>query len=207
VTTYTYVCKRLLEHPATLRSERPPGSGNMCSYDPFFAAGPSSTMSALRENRDRKGQSLADLCHNIGSANPWLIPGLAHQLHIPRMRALTSMRGPLLAVRAAAPGHRERPSGLFKLHEQRIGNEAGSQRIDVAVAPGVVSMGKEALGHEKIQIIRGRGDGHIMQPPFLLDLSCGPSAEIRGHAAIDHIEHVHRFHSCPLAEWIVDRIK
>ena len=58
-------------------------------------------------------------------------------------------------------GCRQRPSRPFEQSEQMIGNETTSRRIDVAVAPCVLAVGKKALRHHQMQIILGAGHGDV----------------------------------------------
>src|ERR1700720_3117991 len=58
-------------------------------------------------------------------------------------------------------GHRERPSRFLEQSEQTIGNEAGSRRINVPVAPRLLAVGKKALRYDQMQIILGTRHGDV----------------------------------------------
>lgn len=63
----------------------------------------------------------------------------------------------------------------------------------MAVAQAVLAMREETLRQHQMQIILGPGHSDIEQPSLLLDFMGLAGAEIRGHAAIDDVEHEHGF--------------
>ena len=75
------------------------------------------------------------------------------------------------------------------------------------VALGVLPMGEEALRHDEMQIVLRAGHRDIEQPAFLLELGRGAGAEIGGMQPSTAFRTKTAFHSCPFAEWIVDRIR
>src|SRR4029453_18054818 len=96
-------------------------------------------------------------------------------------------RGPRLCI-----GCGWRPVRPLEQPEKMLGNKTGSRCIDVAVTLRVLTVRKKALGYDKMQIILGAGHGDVKQPTFFFDLGRCPDAEVRGHTAIDHIEHKDR---------------
>ena len=59
-------------------------------------------------------------------------------------------------------------------------------------------MSEEPLRQDKVQTVFGAGHRDIEQPALFLDFSARAGPEIGGNAAIDHIEHKHRFPFLPL---------
>ena len=68
----------------------------------------------------------------------------------------------------------------------------------MAVALRMLAVGEEALRHHQVQVVLGAGHGDVEQAAFFFELRAGAGAEIGGHAAIDHIEHVDRLPFLPL---------
>ena len=131
-------------------------------------------------------------------SNPGATPRLwiARQLlyrHIPRMRAPTSTRNSPLLAHGGRARLDQRPRRLFEQAEKALRNEARARRIDVAVALRVLAMREEALRHDQMQIVLGARHRDIEQPALLLDLGRGAGAEIGRDAAVDDVEHEHRF--------------
>jgi hypothetical protein len=54
----------------------------------------------------------------------------------------------------------------------RIGDEACTLRVNVAVAKAARAVGEEALRQHEMKLISGAGHGHIQQPPLFFDLRC-----------------------------------
>ena len=127
---------------------------------------------------------------------------------MPRMRAPTSTRtafarGPCTRLR-----RHYRPCRPFEKAEQSIGNEARSRRIDMPIALRVLPMREEALRHDEVKIVLGARHGDIEQAALLLDLGRDvPVPRSEGMQPSTTLSTKTDFHSWPLAEWIVERIR
>ena len=75
------------------------------------------------------------------------------------------------------------------------------------IALGVLPMGEEALRHDEMQIVLGAGHRDIEQSAFLLDSAVVPAPRSDGMQPSTAFRTKIDFHSCPFAEWIVDRIR
>src|SRR5450759_2743854 len=73
------------------------------------------------------------------------------------------------------------------------------------VASSRLLMGKEPLRHNQIQIIFRSGHRHIKKPSLLLDFFHRPVAISDGMQPSTTFRTRTAFHSCPFAEWIVDK--
>ena len=75
------------------------------------------------------------------------------------------------------------------------------------VTLGILAMGKEALRHNKVEIVLGASHGDIEQSPFLFQFRRGTDTEIGRHAAIDNIEHINGFPLLALGRVDSERIQ
>src|SRR5258708_31382914 len=98
-------------------------------------------------------------------------------------------RGP----RRGRIGRRRWPGGLFEQPEQSRRNEPCPGGVDMPVALGMLAMGEEALWYHEMEVVLGARHRNIEQAAFFLDFGRRAGAEIRWHAAVDDIEHIHRF--------------
>ena len=57
----------------------------------------------------------------------------------------------------------------------------------------MLTVREKALRDDQMQVVFGPSHGDIEQPTFFFDLCRRSGAEVRRHAAVDHIEHEHRF--------------
>src|SRR6266481_1159852 len=89
--------------------------------------------------------------------------------------------------------HRQRPRRQFKQPEQTIWNEPRPRGIDVAVTSRMLTVREEALRHDQMQIVLGAGHGDVEKSAFFLEFGARASAQVGRQAAIDHVEHEHRF--------------
>ena len=104
-------------------------------------------------------------------------------------------------------GRHKRPGRPLEQFQQLFGDEARPGGIEMAIALRVLSVDEEPLRHDQMKVILCAGHGNVEQSTFLLDLGRRTGTEVRRHAAVDDVEQIDRFHSWPLAEWIVDRIR
>ena len=63
----------------------------------------------------------------------------------------------------------------------------------MAIALGVLAVGKKALRHDKVQTVLRPRHGDIEQPALLFNFRRRPSAEVGWNAAVDGIEDKDRF--------------
>jgi hypothetical protein len=68
------------------------------------------------------------------------------------------------------------------------GNEPAAPCKDMTVAATGLLMGIETLRHNQVQFILRPRHGHMKKTALLFDLLGGTGGEIRGNAAIDHIQ-------------------
>ena len=66
------------------------------------------------------------------------------------------------------------------------------------VTLGVLTMRKEALGDDEMQIVLGSGHRDIEQPPLFFDFGCRAGAEIGGNAAVHGVQDEDRLPFLPL---------
>jgi hypothetical protein len=100
-----------------------------------------------------------------------------------------------------------RPGGALELTKQRIWDEARTGGIDVPVARRGLAVSEEALRHDEVQIVLGARHRDIKQPALFLDLVAVPMPRSEGMQPSTTFMTKTDFHSWPLAEWIVDRIR
>src|SRR6185369_4964490 len=109
----------------------------------------------------------------------------------PDIDRLPRHRGP--GIRAAG----ERPGATLEVLPDRGRDEPRAGRIHVTVAAAALLVSKEALRHDKMEVILGAGHRHIEQAALLLDLLRGAGGEVRRNAAVDAVEHENRFPLLP----------
>jgi len=126
-----------------------------------------------------------------------------------RTRAATSTLAVPDAAGADAPAPATSPPATSATRSAAAerSDEPRQRRVDMPVAVRILLVDVEALRHHELQLLLRPGHRDVEQPPLLLDLVARPRAHVGGDAAVDDVEDVHDFHSCPLAEWIVDRIR
>ena len=88
----------------------------------------------------------------------------------------------------------------------RIRNKARPLRVDVAVAGAALAVCEETLGNHQVKLILGSRHGDIEQPAFLLYF-LEPVARSDGRHPSTVLSRKTAAHSCPLAEWRVERIR
>ena len=91
--------------------------------------------------------------------------------------------------------------------EQSIGNETRSSGVDMPIALRVLAVGEETLRHDEVKIVLGARHRDIEQAPLLLDLVGIPVPRSEGMQPSTTLSTNTDFHSWPLAEWIVERIR
>ncbi len=78
----------------------------------------------------------------------------------------------------------------------------------MAVALRMLAVGEEALRHHQMQIVLGARHRDIEQAAFFLDLGrLVPAPRSEGMQPSTTLSTNTDFHSWPLAEWMVDRIR
>ena len=107
------------------------------------------------------------------------------------MRAPISTGWPATLASAAAPA--TRPGAAFEMAQNFGRDETRARGIHVAVAVRRWPCAKNRCGTIRCRSILGARHGDVEQPPLLLDLGDWPVPRSDGHAAIDGIEHEHRF--------------
>ena len=129
-----------------------------------------------------------------------LPPHRAHPRRHVDLRSAAS-RSPRLALRA-------RPHALLEQPRDRRRDEARAQRVHVAVAAVRLIVRVEALRHDDVELVLRARHRDVEQPPLLLDLVASmPVARSDGMQPSTALSTNTDFHSCPLAEWMVERIR
>ena len=77
----------------------------------------------------------------------------------------------------------------------------------MAVAARGLAVHEEALRRDQVQAVLGPRHRDVEQPALLLDLLRAADAEIGGMQPSTALSTKTFFHSWPLAEWMVDRIR
>jgi hypothetical protein len=77
----------------------------------------------------------------------------------------------------------------------------------VAVALRMLPVGEEALRNDEIQIVLRASHRNVQKSAFFLDLLNGTGPRSDGMQPSTTLSTNTDFHSCPLAEWIVDKIR
>src|SRR3954468_7609116 len=88
---------------------------------------------------------------------------------------------------------RARPDALLEKPRGRRRNKSRAQRVQIAVAAVGLIVGVEALRHDDVELILGARHRDVKEPPLLLDLVRVAGGQIRRDAAINSVEHEHRF--------------
>src|SRR5690606_18371626 len=108
---------------------------------------------------------------------------------------------------AGCGGRRRRPGADVKMRKHRRRDEASARGVDVAVAARGRAMREEALRRDQAGLVLRARHRDIEQPALSSISALSPTARSDGMQPSTTLSTKTFFHSCPLAEWIVDRIR
>jgi hypothetical protein len=78
--------------------------------------------------------------------------------------------------------------------------------VETPIALGVLAMSEETLRDDQMKIVPCACHGDIKEASFFLYFCRSACAKVGRHAAVNDVQYTD-FHSCPFAEWIVERIR
>ena len=104
----------------------------------------------------------------------------------------------------AAPGTH---GHVFEMQQDAVGQEAAARCAYMPVAVAGLAGDVEALGLEQVEAVAGAGHGDVEQPPPSSTFSGRSVAMSEGMQPSTRFSTNTAFHSWPLAEWMVDRIR
>src|SRR5262245_38030206 len=85
------------------------------------------------------------------------------------------------------------PDTSLELVDDRRRYEAAARSVEVFVAATCLAVHVEPVRHYQGELILGPGHRHVQQAALLLDVVDIAGGHVRGDAAINNVEHEHRF--------------